>query len=91
MSLQRLTAKAVQDFDKLPAKCRPKFGRERALPPMTRTQVADDAGMSEHQRKTALRIASVPDGEFEAAVESDTPPTATALAERGTAGKPRGA
>ncbi len=50
-----------------------------------------DAGMSERQRKTVRRIASVPDDEFEAAVESDAPPTVTALADRGTAGKPRGA
>jgi hypothetical protein len=56
-----------------------------ALPPVTRTQVARDAGLSEHQRKTALRIANVPEPDFEAAVESDKPPTVTEMAMRGTA------
>ena len=62
-----------------------RFGREGDHPPETRTQVATDAGLSEHQRKTALRIASVPAPDFEAAVESATPPTVTEMAMRGTA------
>ena len=33
---------------------------------------------------TALRIANIPEDEFEEAVESDDPPTASQLAERGT-------
>ena len=52
-------------------------------PKVTRTLTATDAGLSEHQRKTALRIASVPDEEFTAAVESPKPPTVTQLAHRG--------
>jgi len=39
--------------------------------------------MSEDQRKTALRVANIPEDEFEAAVESDNPPTMTDLARRG--------
>src|SRR5690606_18734661 len=35
------------------------------------------------QRKTALRVANVPEPEFNAAVESDEPPTVTQLAEQG--------
>lgn len=50
----------------------------------TRTQAAREAGLSEHQQKTAMRINAVPREEFEAAVESETPPTVTELAERGT-------
>lgn len=49
----------------------------------TRAQVAREAGLSEHQQKTAMRIASVPREEFEAAVESEAPPTVTELAQRG--------
>ena len=49
----------------------------------TRKDVASKAGMSERQRKTALRVANIPKEEFEQAVESDNPPTVTALAERG--------
>ena len=37
--------------------------------------------MSERQKKTALRVANVPDDEFEEAVESPKPPTVlTAIA-----------
>ena len=61
-----------------------RYGQEGAHPPVTRTQAATDAGLSEHQRKSALRVANVPRDEFEAAVESDSPPTVTALAARGT-------
>ena len=47
----------------------------------TRSEVAKDAGLSERQKVTALRVASVPQPEFEAAVESENPPTVTQLAE----------
>jgi len=58
-------------------------GRDGAVP-ISRTSVATDAGVSERQRKTALRIASVPEPDFEAAIRSDAPPTITELAARGT-------
>lgn len=50
----------------------------------TRKQVADEAGLSDRQRHAALRVAAVPEPEFEAAVEADKPATVTDLAERGT-------
>jgi hypothetical protein len=50
---------------------------------VTRSQAAAEAGLSERQKVTALRVASVPAEEFEAAVESDEPPTVTRLAEQG--------
>jgi hypothetical protein len=53
-----------------------------------RRQAAKEAGLSKHQKDTAIRIASVPQEEFEAQVESDSPPTVTALAEQGTQKKP---
>jgi hypothetical protein len=43
--------------------------RAGARPNLTRTQAAADAGLSERKRKTALRVASVPKGEFEAAIQ----------------------
>jgi hypothetical protein len=43
--------------------------------------------MSDDQRKNALRVAKIPDAEFESAVEGDNPPTVTALAEQGTVKK----
>ena len=50
---------------------------------VTRQSAADAAGLSEHQRKTALRVANIPKKEFEELVESDDPPTIEQLAERG--------
>ncbi|MFO0349980.1 MAG: hypothetical protein ACK51S_08615 [Alphaproteobacteria bacterium] len=63
--------------------------QEGDLPPLTRTEAAPDAGLSEHQRKTALRVAAIPEPEFTQAVESDAPPTVTALAERGRQARPQ--
>jgi hypothetical protein len=51
--------------------------------------IADQAGLSKKKQVTAVRVASIPTAEFEALVESDTPPTIKALANRGTAHKPR--
>jgi hypothetical protein len=45
--------------------------RDGTDPPLTRTQAATAAGLSERQRKTAIRIASVPVEAFESQVESD--------------------
>lgn len=50
----------------------------------TRKEAAEDAGLSERQQKTAVRVANIPEEDFEAKVESDSPPTVTALAEQGT-------
>lgn len=85
----RVHARAIDRCGELLKEIPPAHGardgkrQEGALPPLSRSQAATDAGLSEHQRKTALRIANIPKEEFEAAVESDNPPTVTALAERG--------
>jgi hypothetical protein len=50
----------------------------------SRKQAAEEAGLSKRQKDTALRVATVPEEEFEAQIESDAPPTVTALAEQGT-------
>lgn len=49
----------------------------------SRKQAASDAGMSRDQMHTALRVANIPQAEFDAQVESANPPTVTALAEQG--------
>jgi hypothetical protein len=49
--------------------------------------VARDAGLSRDRAITALRVASISRERFEAQVESDEPPTVTALADQGR--KPR--
>ena len=52
-----------------------------------RSDAAREAGMSKHQQVQAVRIAAVPDEDFERQVESDAPPTLTQLAQQGI--KPR--
>ena len=60
-----------------------RFGQEGDHPPVTRSQAASEAGLSEHQRKTALRVAAIPEVEFNRQVDSARPPTVTHLAEQG--------
>ena len=50
---------------------------------VSQKQAASDAGISERQRVTAVRVANVPAETFEHAVESETPPTVTNLADMG--------
>lgn len=52
-------------------------------PKLTRNEVAQENGISEHQQKTYQRIANIDDDEFESQVESEAVPTMTALAEQG--------
>jgi len=49
-----------------------------------RKDVAKQAGLSKKQKDTALRVANVPDEEFEAMVECETPASVQELAEMGT-------
>ena len=51
---------------------------------LTMTQAAKDTGMSKRQKDTALRIANVPEDDFNEKVESDDPPTVSTLADIGT-------
>jgi hypothetical protein len=57
-------------------------------PSFSRKEIAADAGMSSRQAKTAIRVANVPAERFEEQVESEAPPTVTALASQGTKPKP---
>lgn len=50
----------------------------------SREQAAREAGLSERQSNTAVRVANVPEQEFEQQLESGNPPTTTQLAEQGT-------
>ena len=51
--------------------------------PVSRASAARDAGLSRDQQKVAVRVANIPAKDFEQAVESDEPPTVTALAQMG--------
>jgi hypothetical protein len=54
-----------------------------ALQKLTQKEVAESAGISEHQAKQAVRVSNVPEEKFEAAIEALKPATVTALAEMG--------
>jgi hypothetical protein len=85
---RRIQARAYERCGELLKQIEPAHGanqniREGDLPNVTRESAATEAGLTEHERKTALRIASVPKNEREELVESDDPPTITELAKRG--------
>ena len=55
---------------------------------LTQRLAASDAGLSERQELTAVRLAKIPEDKFNEAIEGDAPPTVTALAVQGTQAKP---
>jgi hypothetical protein len=57
------------------------IGKEGAL--LTQKEVAENAGISEHQRKQAVRVANVPAEQFEQVVEAEKAATVTTLAGMG--------
>jgi hypothetical protein len=69
----RIQPRAIRRFGELlnqiPAGHGARNGKRKdgGVPPFTRTEAAEDAGVSERQRKTALRVANVPVAQFEAA------------------------
>jgi hypothetical protein len=87
---QRIRARAIRRAGELlnqiePSKGgRPSKTKDGGVPSFTRSDAARDAGMSERQQKTALRIANVPEREFEQQIEAPKPPTLSKLASQGT-------
>ena len=53
----------------------------RDAPTISQRQAAKEAGLSENQQVTAVRVNNVPRAQFEALVESDKPPSITTLAQ----------
>lgn len=78
----RIQARAERRCGELLKQIEPARGHENGSAP-TRSGAAKDAGLSEHQRKTALRIANVLPADFDRQVESAKPPTVTQLADQG--------
>jgi hypothetical protein len=58
------------------------------LPQISRSQAAADAGLSRDQKVTAIRIASIPDEDFEDEIESPNPPGTVLLSRIASASKP---
>jgi hypothetical protein len=57
--------------------------KEGTLQKLTQTEMAKSVGISEHQRKQAVRVANVPAEKFETAIEQPKPATVTQLADIG--------
>ena len=62
---------------------RPQKGGDPPPHQSERAQTAREAGLSDDQRKQALRVANVQEADFEAAIEAEEPATITELAEMG--------
>lgn len=88
----RIRDRAIRRAGELLKQIQPQPGKRTDVEPSggapTRLQVASDAGMSRDQMHTALRVANVPQADFDAQVESDSPPTVTKLAEQGKKAAP---
>ncbi len=83
----RVQARAIDRCGELLHEVEPATGAHRKSDggdTLSRKQAARDAGLSDRQRVTALRVNNVPRDEFERLIESDDPPTVTKLAELGT-------
>jgi hypothetical protein len=87
----RIQARAIRRCGELLRQIEPsKGGRpsqittDAADSSFTRKSAAEQAGLSERQQYTALRVANVPEQQFNESVESESPPTVTKLAEMGT-------
>jgi hypothetical protein len=80
----RIRARAIRRCGELLKEIPARVGGYSPTHRSERAKAAKDAGLSPDQTKTALRLAKIPDLEFEDAVESENPPTVGALADRGT-------
>lgn len=88
---ERIQARAIRRCGELLRQIEPASGkhwkskRDEVDPfSITRSSAAAEAGLSERQRKNAIRVAGVPEQDFNKLVDSDTPPTVTKLAQMGT-------
>jgi hypothetical protein len=82
----RRCGELLKQFDGRPQNAAKQSGDAPTL--ISRREAAANAGISKDQQVTAVRVANVPAEQFEQAVESDQPPTVTALAEMGKQSRP---
>jgi hypothetical protein len=71
----------LKEYDARGGDRRSKNATPLAFDRPSRTAVAQEAGVSEHKARTAVNIAAMPQDDFEAVVESGTPPGTTKLAQ----------
>ena len=84
----RIRARAIRRCGELLKEIEKASGARTDLKPSavtdTRSQAAEEAGLSKRQAVTAIRVANVPNEIFTEQIESKTPPTITSLAQQGT-------
>ena len=81
---EKIRARAIRRCGELLREIKTTPGRPRkGGDAPTKSSAARDAGLSRDQKVQALRVAAVDEDEFERLVESDNPPTVTALADLG--------
>lgn len=86
---QRIRARAIRRAGELLKQVETRQGARSDLTSdgrpseVSRIDAARDAGMSSHQAKQAVRVANVPESDFEAQIEGPKPPTLTQLAQHG--------
>jgi hypothetical protein len=82
----RIRARAIQRCGQLIMEIEKATGAHRKSggePTLSRKDAATQAGLSKDQAVQSIRVANVPEDDFEEQLESDNPPTVTALAEQG--------
>jgi hypothetical protein len=79
----RRCGELLKTFQMAPQGGRPKANGAGAAT-VSQREAAEKAGMSKRQEVTAVRVANVPAADFDAAIDSDRPPTVTRLAALGT-------
>ena len=77
----RRCGELLKEFDGRGGDRSKRNGADTSAP--TQRDMAEQAGLSKRQEVTAVHVANVPKEEFEAAVESDDPPSVTKLADMG--------
>lgn len=71
-------------------RARLRAGQKRLARPGSKLRMFQDAGLSLHQYRQAVRVANLPEAEFERLVESDDPPSIEQLANLGRRRAPGG-
>jgi hypothetical protein len=83
----RRCGELLKEFDARPENPKKQSNGDGTL--LSQKEAAADAGLSKRQTVAAVRVASIPAKSFEKQVDSDDPPTVTALAEQGKKPRPK--
>lgn len=84
---RRIRARAIRRCGELLKEIQPAHGANQNIADgsvsnvQSRTAAARQAGLSERQQVTAMRVANIPQRDFEEQIEAPTPPTITRLAD----------